>query len=284
MDFASGYQHFMGRWSERLAEPVLDFCCVGEGEIVLDVGCGLGSLASAILSRTARTRFVGIDRSYEAVTAARVRNANCLGVFHVGDAGRMPYGDNTFDHCISLLMPNFPPDCLEAAAEMVRVTRIGGIVGAAAWDFADGLPAHRMFYDIVLDIDPEAGFLRPLQEEGELAALWKENGLTSVKEVALTISMEFRDFADYWAGYAWATEDYLQCLSESASMRLTERLRAAYLAGTIDGPRAFTATALAVRGAGNLRNVGLTAFFGCLRRCGIARSDGHKASMMAATG
>jgi 16S rRNA G1207 methylase RsmC len=45
MGFAEGYQCFMGRWSNRLAERVLDFCDVGEDEIVLDVGCGRGSLA-----------------------------------------------------------------------------------------------------------------------------------------------------------------------------------------------------------------------------------------------
>ena len=33
-----------------------------------------------------------------------------------------------------------------------------------------------------------------------------------------------------------------------ASMRLTERVRAAYLSGAAHGPRAFTATAWAVRG------------------------------------
>ncbi len=60
--------------------------------------------------------------------------------------------------------------------------------------------------------------------------------------------MEFRDFADYWAAYAWVTDDYLQGLSESVSMRVTERVRAAYLAGAADGPRTFTATAWAVRG------------------------------------
>jgi len=149
-------------------------------------------------------------------------------------------------------MLNFLPDYAEAAAEMVRVTRVGGIVGAAAWDFAGGLPSHRMFYDTVAALDPEAGFrkgfLRPLQRKGELAALWKANGLGWVEEAALTIWMEFRDFADYWTAYAWVTDDYLQGLSESASMRVTERVRAAYLAGAADGPRAFTATAWAVRG------------------------------------
>jgi hypothetical protein len=135
---------------------------------------------------------------------------------------------------------------------MVRVTRIGGVVGAAAWDFAGGLPSHRMFYDTVAALDQEAGFrkgfLRPLQGKGELAALWREKGLGSVEEVALTIWMEFRNFADYWAAYAWATDDYLQKLSERASMQVTERVRAAYLHGAADRARAFTATAWVVRG------------------------------------
>jgi SAM-dependent methyltransferase len=252
MDFASGYQRFMGRWSERLAEPVLDFCGVGEGETVLDVGCGLGSLARAVLARTEATVVIGIDRRHEAVVAARLWADKERAEFHVGDARGMPYRDHTFDRCISLLILNFLPDYRKAAAEMVRVTRIGRIVGAAAWDFAGGLPSHRMFYDTVAALDPEAGFrkgfLRPLQQKGELAALWKENKLKSVTEVALTIWMEFRDFNDYWAAYAWVTDDYLQGLSETAAMRLTERVRAAYLAGGIDGPRAFTATAWAVRG------------------------------------
>jgi hypothetical protein len=164
----------------------------------------------------------------------------------------MPYRDNTFDHCISLLVLNFLPDYREAAAEMVRVTRVGGTVAAAAWDFAGGLPSHRMFYDTASALDPAAGFRkgfsRPLQRKGELAALWAEIGLTSVKEAAITIWMEFADFADYWAAYAWATDDYLKSLSPSASVRLTERVRAAYLAGAADGPRSFTATAWAVRG------------------------------------
>jgi hypothetical protein len=60
--------------------------------------------------------------------------------------------------------------------------------------------------------------------------------------------MEFRDFSDYRAAYAWVTDDYLKSLSESASMRLTERVREAYLACAEDGPRAFTATAWAIRG------------------------------------
>jgi 2-polyprenyl-3-methyl-5-hydroxy-6-metoxy-1,4-benzoquinol methylase len=42
------YQHFMGRWSERLAGPFLTFAGVSPGSHVLDVGCGTGILTMAL--------------------------------------------------------------------------------------------------------------------------------------------------------------------------------------------------------------------------------------------
>jgi 2-polyprenyl-3-methyl-5-hydroxy-6-metoxy-1,4-benzoquinol methylase len=78
-------------WSEILAEPVLDFCGVGEDEIALDVGCGLGSLARAALGRTDTTVVIGIDRRHEAVAAARLRASSQRAAFNVvGDARQMP--------------------------------------------------------------------------------------------------------------------------------------------------------------------------------------------------
>jgi hypothetical protein len=136
----------------------------------------------------------------------------------------MPYRDGTFARCISLLMLNFLPDYRRATAEMVRLARVGRTVGAAAWDFAGSLPAHRMLRHRrsarTAGGAPERFFQAP--------AIW----------------MEFSDFARYWAAYAWATDDYLQRLSESGSIRLTEPVHAAYLAEAADGPRAFTADSL----------------------------------------
>lgn len=39
------YEHFMGRWSARLAEPFVEFAGVKPGERVLDVGCGTGTVS-----------------------------------------------------------------------------------------------------------------------------------------------------------------------------------------------------------------------------------------------
>ena len=45
------YEHFMGRWSARLAEPFLEFAGVKPGYRVLDVGCGTGTISMALAKR-----------------------------------------------------------------------------------------------------------------------------------------------------------------------------------------------------------------------------------------
>jgi len=46
------YQRQMGRWSQRLAEPFLDFVAASlHGAAALDVGCGTGSLSFAMARR-----------------------------------------------------------------------------------------------------------------------------------------------------------------------------------------------------------------------------------------
>src|SRR3954451_1630526 len=70
---AEAYERFMGRWSGRLAPPFMKFAGLKDGDQVLDVGSGTGSLALAVLRGAPASRVVGIDPSPAYVAHARTR-------------------------------------------------------------------------------------------------------------------------------------------------------------------------------------------------------------------
>src|SRR4051794_28821631 len=57
------YERFMGRWSRLLAQGYIAFAGVKNGDRVLDVGTGTGSLAAAIETTMISGEIVGIDPS-----------------------------------------------------------------------------------------------------------------------------------------------------------------------------------------------------------------------------
>ena len=53
----------------------------------------------------------------------------------------MPFANRTFDAAVIALVIFFVPEPAKGVAEMVRVTRPGGLVAAYAWDaLGGGLP------------------------------------------------------------------------------------------------------------------------------------------------
>jgi ubiquinone/menaquinone biosynthesis C-methylase UbiE len=60
---AGAYEQLMGRWSKMLAVPFLEFTGLKDGERVLDVGCGNGSLTFALAETTGLREIVAIDYS-----------------------------------------------------------------------------------------------------------------------------------------------------------------------------------------------------------------------------
>ena len=66
--------------------------------------------------------------------------------FEVGDAQQLRFSDSTFDRTLALLVMNFIPDRPKALREMIRVTRQGGVVVAAVWDYGEGMEMLRIFW------------------------------------------------------------------------------------------------------------------------------------------
>src|SRR6516162_7341792 len=127
---SAGYEHFMGRWSRLLAPAYIAFAGVKNGDRVLDVGTGTGSLAAALETSMPASEIIGVDPSEEFIAFAQ-KNAKSTRVhFEVGDAQALKFHDALFDDTLALLVMNFLADHNKAVAEMGRVTRAQGIVSA----------------------------------------------------------------------------------------------------------------------------------------------------------
>ncbi|HWA42533.1 MAG TPA: class I SAM-dependent methyltransferase [Hypericibacter adhaerens] len=249
------YERLMGRWSPRLAEPFLDHAGLVAGETVLDIGCGTGSLTTALAARAEPRAVIGVDIAFPFVRFAAAQESRVA--FVTGDACALPFADASIDHALSLLALNFVSNPAQAMSEIHRVVRPGGRVAAAVWDFAGGLVYQRIFWDTAAALDPAASRARakqlsaPLLAPGALAAALAAAGFMEVHGSSMTIRMDYADFADYWEPIAAATGpvgDYVRATPPALLAEIRGKIRDAYLSGRPDGLRSLAATAWVATG------------------------------------
>jgi len=250
---AEAYEQIMGRWSRRLAPLLIRFGGLSDGDRVLDVGCGTGSLVFALSKIANVAEASGVDLVEPYVAFASAKNTDPRITFKQADACALPFRDNSFDRAFSMLVLQFIPDGSRAVAEMRRVVRPGGTITAAVWDEYSGLPHFRMLVDTAAVLDPsiERPLFRPLNAPDEMATLWRELGLLDVEQSSLVIRMEFASFDDYWLPFTKGEGPPGQIVSkfsETARAELIDHLRRAYLANRPEGPRSFACVAWACRG------------------------------------
>ena len=252
---ALAYNAFMGRWSKVVAHYFLAWLLVPPHSRWLDVGSGTGALASAILQSSSPSEVWGIDPSEEYIAYARASLPQDLCHLLVADAQALPHEFSDFDATVSGLAINLVADPIVALAEMIRVTRPGGLVAAYVWDFADGMQLLRYLWDSAIKLDPTAeeldqGKCFPICHRDRLRALFTEPGVRAVEVRALEVPTIFRDFEEYWSPFLTGhgrAPGYVMSLSEDERSRLRESIQGV-LPTHSDGSIHLTARAWAVRG------------------------------------
>jgi SAM-dependent methyltransferase len=119
--------------TDQVAPLLVERGAVEPGQAVLDVATGTGNVA--LLAAQAGAVTTGVDLTPELFTTAR-RRAGALGVaveWTAGDAEALPFDDEQFDRVFSAFGVQFAPRHEQAAHELVRVCRSGGVVALASW-------------------------------------------------------------------------------------------------------------------------------------------------------
>jgi len=129
--WAGTYDVLSGWFLRRTHGTVVNLASPIEGERVLDVGCGTGSLTLTLkTSLGARGSVHGIDASPEMINMAQHKalKAGIEAEFRVGLAQTLPFTDNTFDLVVSQLAIHYLPGDLKVRAfgEMYRVLKPEG--------------------------------------------------------------------------------------------------------------------------------------------------------------
>ena len=108
-----------------------------EGQRLLDVGCGPGTITVDLAAHVAPGQVIGVDTSAEVLERAR-RHAAELGApvsFQVGDVYALDFPDASFDVVHAHEVLQHLTDPVAALREMRRVTRPGGVVALREGDY-----------------------------------------------------------------------------------------------------------------------------------------------------
>jgi demethylmenaquinone methyltransferase/2-methoxy-6-polyprenyl-1,4-benzoquinol methylase/phosphoethanolamine N-methyltransferase len=172
-----------------MREMTLDLAEIAQGDQVLDVGCGTGTLTIAAKARAGASGEVhGIDAATEMIEVARRKTVQ-KGIdvdFQVGLIEDIPFPDDEFDLVLSSLMLHHLPEDLKhrGFVEIRRVLKAGGRFLAVDLE----LSAHHLFAGLATlfsrqgMVQSNLQSLTPILEEAGFTAV--ESGRTRFKVVS----------------------------------------------------------------------------------------------------
>jgi SAM-dependent methyltransferase len=185
--WAEGDYPPVGQLLEPGARQLVEAVGVTEGQRVLDVATGSGSVA--VLAGQAGARVVGVDITEAWFDEARARAA-IAGVdvdLRLGDAEDLPVDDESFDVVLSSFGAIFAPRHEVVAGELVRVCRPGGVIALTAWPH--GGANDTVFSTLLTRLPSPPEFVTPFIRWGDPAHVRE-----LFDSAGVTLSFEHRDF------------------------------------------------------------------------------------------
>jgi ubiquinone/menaquinone biosynthesis C-methylase UbiE len=110
-------------------ELILDLLRPGQGEIILDAGCGTGGFTLDILSFGVQV--IGLDISLPMLMRAAQKAKGYPFQIVLADMSNLPFQENSFNKVVSVTALEFIKDAKDAVRELFRVTKKGGCVVVA---------------------------------------------------------------------------------------------------------------------------------------------------------
>lgn len=246
----AAYERFMAPWSRSAGTLFLDWLAPGPGLAWADIGCGNGAFTELLLAKSAPSSVCAIDPSDAQIATAHAKISAKQVELSIGDAMALPYDANRFDVAVMALVLFFVPDPRKGAAEMVRVTKPGGMVASYTWDILrGGTPTQPLWEETDAMGKPAA---RPpsadISRFEMLKALWAELGLREIETRELVVERTFADFDDYWLSMVVSSPSgVLGKLSDAESAQLRRRLQAR-LPSSATGEIVVHSSATAIKG------------------------------------
>ena len=108
------------------AQLILDLLKPGQGEIILDAGCGTGVFTLDILS--SGSKVIGLDISLPMLIRAGKNLKGYPFQMVLADMLNLPFRKGSFDKVVSVTALEFIEDAEGAVKELFRVTRKGGCI------------------------------------------------------------------------------------------------------------------------------------------------------------
>lgn len=169
-----------GQWVETVSKAAQ----LQAGQKVLDVACGTGVLARALVSRIGDDGYLaGLDPDPGMLSVAQ--GATPAVDWRRGSAEKIPFPDQFFDAVLSQFGLMFFQQRREAIREMLRVLRPSGRLVVAVWDVIESNPGYLAEMILVERLaGKRAGeaVRAPFQlgNREKLCCLFEESGATSV--------------------------------------------------------------------------------------------------------